>query len=182
METCKNCGNPLILSEGRCIYCQQLPDSSSNQSEKPYQSEDEESTSKQVLKTKKKSKNSVFSNNQKRGKNIRRILNIILFLEIVLVSIAELRIDIGLGYIAAALLLNFTVLLMASDKTYDANQGNFEHHKSFWRIYHEYLHFFVKMIEVLLGYLIVAHFQGFWAIFLLILVAIFFIVIDCIKS
>lgn len=39
MAICKNCGKPLILRGGKCIYCKQSPDSPSGLGEKPPVSE-----------------------------------------------------------------------------------------------------------------------------------------------
>lgn len=183
METCNNCGKPLILNGGKCVYCGSPPsmqhgnishdnevivgsDSSNNMSQ--------QGNNPQERQVKDKCQKSSRSNT---GKTIRLLLLLVLILEAILVSIMEVRIHVGWG-IATIMLVNFVSVGLASEGTSMANEGLFEHDKKGWRLYHKYLHFPMKMIGILIGLLVVSRFQNFWTLIINLLLGLSILIVD----
>ena len=177
MAICKNCGKPLILSEGKCIYCQQGLDGLSKQKEETQNQYQRGYSSRNIR-----------QQDRRKGKSLRNILYVILFIESVSAAIVVYNSnDVGSGYSSSALfwymvIVFFLFMIMAGDRIYNANQGEYVQCKRVLQQYNEFLHFIVKMIAVVLGSLIVMYFHNYWGWILLSLLALSIILIDCVTN
>ncbi len=178
MATCNNCGKPLILNGGKCVYCGSDPSmghSASNQGERELSGKiSSDNMPKQKVN---RQEPLAKDKNRKSGKTIRILLFLVLILEAILVSIIEIRIHVGWG-IATIMLVNLMSVGLASEGISMANEGLFEHDKKGWRLYHEYLHFPTKMIGILIGLLVVSRFQSFWTLIINLLLGLIIIIVD----
>ena len=101
------------------------------------------------------------SNNERKHKWIRILLLTIVILVSVLLGIAELHTDNGLWWgIASAYLINGGAVLWSVFTTYRANRGEFVN--SPFRLYYEWIHYFVEIVFVAVGYIILLNFEETW--------------------
>ena len=177
MAICKNCGKPLILSEGKCIYCQQGLDGLSKQKEETQNQYQRGYSSRNIR-----------QQDRRKRKSIRNILEVLLLIESVSAAIVVYNSnDVGSGYSSYALfwymvIVYFLFLMMAGDRMYNANQGEYVRCKRALRLYNEFFHFIVIMIAVVLGSLIVMYFHNYWGWILLSLLALSIILIDSVTD
>ena len=183
MATCKNCGKPLILKGGRCVYCQHLSEGNDNQ----YETESIDYT-----------KANIHDGHQTRGKNksinypsetkntsvcIARVLFVLLLIEIVIVCIIEFikGNDIHGGWYVMGI-MGFLFLMMTSESLYDVKRGVYSKSKTRKRLYNEYFHFLIKMLCVFIGHMIVLHFEFYLVCILLTIICLFVIISDSINT
>lgn len=181
METCRHCGQPLILKDGVCFFCQKAP------GEEPMKRGEESSIGKKaplgaepaaIPKVKERRPIDRDSKRKRiKGKAIQVILLIILLIETTFAGIAEFSINVGWG-IATTFLVNAPCVGMAFEMISMSNEGLFVHDKKRWRRLHEYYHFPIKMVAVALGVLILLLVQNFWTIVLDLLLGIIIVFMD----
>lgn len=102
---------------------------------------------------------------KKRDKRLRLLLFIALLVEAVIVSIVEWKINIPWSWLTITM-VNFSSVAMAVEQIESVDERLYERFKRYSRLYNRWLFLPVAMGVIILGLLILYHFQNFWTLLL----------------
>lgn len=165
---CKNCGKPLIIQNGICLYCGAKPNgedcsnSAHNNSikEKGYHQikNNDDSQNK-----KEREKCSIVTPN----KVLQYLILVILLAVIVPVSNAECNTENGLWWgIATIYCVNGSAIIWSIITIIHATRGYFSNRERTWKLYYEWIHFPIEIIFVLIGYIVLYNYEETWILLL----------------